>query len=241
MENSSKALELAFAVMVFVMALTVAMTMFTKAREASEAVLKASDQTQYYSYINADSKSEFRIVSFETIVPTLYKYDKERYKVTFKKGSYNEQTGEITNVTPLAIYTTKTQRNKWNKDYTNDYDNKTTNSSAQNELRICSFDIVEETQRNEPWVGNTSEIKKHLDTIFSGGTYHLPQYSNNITRFDISYTGNPLNITYGPNSRSKFIEQVGKITTTEERTDNTTGIKGNKTTTKTVITYILIN
>ena len=95
MENSSKALELAFAVMVFVMALTVAMTMFTKAREASEAVLKASDQTQYYSYINADSKSEFRIVSFETIVPTLYKYDKERYKVAFKKGSYNEQTGEI--------------------------------------------------------------------------------------------------------------------------------------------------
>ena len=85
MENSSKALELAFAVMVFVMALTVAMTMFTKSKRSVRGSLKASDQTQYYSYINADSKSEFRIVSFETIVPTLYKYDKERYKVTFKK------------------------------------------------------------------------------------------------------------------------------------------------------------
>lgn len=235
MESSVEALKLVFAVVVFSAALTISIFTFSKARETSEYVLEAADNQRYYESIQTGTEN--RIVGFETVIPTIYKYDKERYKVTFKKGTYDATTDTVTISGPLAIYTTSSNRNLWNDDYTNDYDGATTNSSGS-ELRICSFDIVEETQRNEPWVGNTEEIKKHLDAIFSGGEYELPQYATG-TGHTLNYSGNPLAVSISNNS--KFVEQIGRITTTEETVDDITGVTGNKTTTKTIITYILIN
>lgn len=235
MENAVEALKLAFAVLVFVLALSVAMFAFSKARETADIVLESSDNQRYYDSI--ETGTENRIVGFETVIPTVYKYDKERYKVTFKTGTYDATTDTVTITGPLEIYTTESNQKLWNEDYVNDYDG-TTNSASGTEKRICSLDLVEETQRNEPWVGNTDEIKKHLDAIFSGGEYVLPQYSADSGN-TLDYSGNPLEVER--NSDSKFVEQIGKITTTEERVDDITGVTGNKTTTKVIITYILIN
>jgi len=102
-------------------------------------------------------------------------------------------------------------------------------------LRICSFDIVEESQRNEPWVGSSEQVKLHLDAIFSGETYTLPQLGAGNS---INYRGNPLSYR-----SKKFIEQIGEIKTMSSTDDGngTESIVGNKTTTKRIITYILIN
>ena len=235
MESAAEALKLGFAVLVFVMALSISIFMFTQARETAEIVLQSSDNERYYEAI--ETGTENRIVGFETVIPTVYKYDKERYKVTFKKGTYDAATDTVTITGPLEIYKTESNKKLWNEDYVNDYDGTTTSTSGT-ETRICSFDLVEETQRNEPWVGNTSEIKKHLDAIFSGEKYELPQYPID-SGHEIDYSSNPLVVKN--NSDSKFIEQIGKITTTEERVDDITGVTGNKTTTKMIITYILIN
>ena len=235
MESAAEALRLAFAVLVFVMTLSIAMFMFSQARETADIVLGASDNQRYYEPIQTGTEN--RIVGFETVIPTVYKYDKERYKVTFKTGTYDATTDTVTITGPLEIYTTESNQKLWNEDYVNDYDG-TTNSASGTEKRICSLDLVEETQRNEPWVGNTDEIKKHLDAIFSGGEYVLPQYSADSGN-TLDYSGNPLEVER--NSDSKFVEQIGKITTTEERVDDITGVTGNKTTTKVIITYILIN
>ena len=235
MESAAEALRLAFAVLVFVMALSIAMFMFSQARETADIVLGASDNQRYYEPIQTGTEN--RIDGFETVIPTVYKYDKERYKVTFKTGTYDATTDTVTITGPLEIYTTESNQKLWNEDYVNDYDG-TTNSASGTEKRICSLDLVEETQRNEPWVGNTDEIKKHLDAIFSGGEYVLPQYSADSGN-TLDYSGNPLEVER--NSDSKFVEQIGKITTTEERVDDITGVTGNKTTTKVIITYILIN
>ena len=235
MESAAEALKLGFAVLVFVMALSISIFMFTQARETAEIVLQSSDNERYYEAI--ETGTENRIVGFETVIPTVYKYDKERYKVTFKTGTYDATTDTVTITGPLEIYTTESNQKLWNEDYVNDYDG-TTNSASGTEKRICSLDLVEETQRNEPWVGNTDEIKKHLDAIFSGGEYVLPQYSADSGN-TLDYSGNPLEVER--NSDSKFVEQIGKITTTEERVDDITGVTGNKTTTKMIITYILIN
>ena len=235
MESAAEALRLAFAVLVFVMALSIAMFMFSQARETADIVLGASDNQRYYEPIQTGTEN--RIVGFETVIPTVYKYDKERYKVTFKTGTYDATTDTVTITGPLEIYTTESNQKLWNEDYVNDYDG-TTNSASGTEKIICSLDLVEETQRNEPWVGNTDEIKKHLDAIFSGGEYVLPQYSADSGN-TLDYSGNPLEVER--NSDSKFVEQIGKITTTEERVDDITGVTGHKTTTKVIITYILIN
>lgn len=232
MENAVEALKMAFAVMLLTLALSLSIAFFSKARATAEMVLQSADETAYYDYTRYDlpeDPSGNRIVGYETIIPTLYKYDKERYKVTFKKGNYDSSTGELTNVVPLSIYETESIRANWSKNYTNDFDGRTTYNSTYNEMSICSFDIVEETQRNEPWVGNSEQIKLHLDAIFSGGTYSLPQYNGRT----IDYSNNPLS-----KRTNKFVEQIGEVVTTTSTDDS---VIGNKTTKKRIITYILIN
>lgn len=236
MENAVEGLKLAFAVLLLTMALSLTIAFFSKARTTGEMVLQSSDKTAYYDYTRysiPQDTSGNRIVGYETIIPTLYKYDKERYKVTFKSGTYDSGTGDVTITGPLSIYKTSSTRANWNKNYTNDYDGRTTNSSVYNTLDICSFDIIEETQRNEPWVGSTEQVKLHLDAIFGGISYKLPQ--NPLE--SISYAGNPLS-----KRNNKFVEQIGEFTTTSsEDDDGTESITGNKTTKKRIITYILIN
>ena len=92
MENASEALKLAASVLVFVMAITVTIALFSQARETSEIVLQSSDVTSYYDYQDYTKKDrvyENRIVGLETIIPTLYKYNKENYRIEFWNGTYN--------------------------------------------------------------------------------------------------------------------------------------------------------
>ena len=83
MENAIEALKMAFAFLVFVMALTVSIIAFGNVKKTADVVLYAKDETNYYEYIK-DSEitgkaAENRIVGLETIIPTLYKYYKENY------------------------------------------------------------------------------------------------------------------------------------------------------------------
>lgn len=236
MENAVEALKMAFAVILLTLALSLTITLFSKARATAEVVLHSSDETAYYDYTKYDlpeDPSGNRIVGYETIIPTLYKYDKERYKVVFKKGDYDSTTGTLSNVKSLPIYESTSTRANWSKNYTNDFDGRTTYNSTYNEMSICSFDIVEEAQRNEPWVGNSEQIKLHLDAIFSGGIYKLPQYLDRT----INYSNNPLS-----KRTNKFVEQIGEVTNTKANdVEGTETVIGNKTTKKRIITYILIN
>lgn len=241
MESATKALEMAFAVFVFVMALSLSVINFSKVRQTADTVLKYADVTAYYDYAKYDpetgtytyqygeaysyTKAGNRIVGFETVIPTLYKYNRENYTVVFKRGSYDSTTGEYSVTGNLEVYKTTTNPNNWNTDYTNDYDGSGTSTS------IYKFDINEETKRHEPWVGSATEIKKHLDAIFGGEKYYLPQYGD--TSHFINYNSNKLNMT--ANRNKKFIEEIGRV----QR--ETTGIVGNNTTSKTIITYIQIN
>ena len=234
MENAVEALKMAFAVMLLTLALSLSIAFFSKARSTSEIVLQSSDKMAYYDYTRYDlpeDPSGNRIVSYETIIPTLYKYNKERYKVVFKQGKYDSSTGTLSELEPLPIYSTTTNPKNWNKNYINDFDGTSNKDSTNPKLSICSFDIIEETQRNEPWVGNAEQVKLHLDAIFGGGEYKIPFMTGAST---INYANNPLS-----KRNNKFVEQIGEITTinTDENEDE---VIGNKTTKKRIITYILI-
>lgn len=107
MENAVEALKMAFAVMVFVMALSVSMFAFNNVKDVADIVLYTQDETNYYEYQEAKGKAaENRIVGLETIIPTLYKYYNENYTVVFRKGNYNEANGTFSNIEPLTLYTT---------------------------------------------------------------------------------------------------------------------------------------
>lgn len=216
MENAVDALKMAAAVLVFVMALSITMFMFTNARQTADAVLHSSDITEYLEYEQVNQSSENRIVGLETIIPTLYKYYKENYTVIFRDSSGNF----------LPLYKTKTNTDLWSKGYVNKY------YGGKNK-QVCSFDVDEETRRHEPWTGNNDFYKQNLDAFLKGGEFKAP--SGN-TEFDYNYKtelGNGGFIAKYKNK--KFIENLGEYTYNEK---TATSVKEKK---KRVIIYTLQN
>ena len=85
MENAVDALKMAGAVLIFVLALSLSITSFSEARQASDTILNFKDrETQY---INGDFYYETtgteRTVGLETIIPSIYRVYNEQYKIVF--------------------------------------------------------------------------------------------------------------------------------------------------------------
>ncbi len=228
MENAVDSLKLAFAVFVFIIALSLAMYMFTRARETADIVLQSSDITEFMDYTTLEDietggttiNSE-RIVGIETIVPTLYKYYKENYTVIFRNSDG----------TPLELYETQTNVDLWSTGYTNKY------YSDNKDLKVCSFDVDEETRRHEPWTGNTNYYKQNLDMFLSGGVFYFP--SGNGESYDYStIIGNGGFVEKYKNSQ--FRESLGEYTynSVDDSEDGTTNITGRE---KRVIIYTLMD
>ena len=96
MENVSQAIKMAGSVLLFVIALSVAVLAFSSAREAIDAVLKYTDRETftiegddrfYYLASSGDTK---RYVGKETIIPTIYRACKESYKVIFDLSNISD-------------------------------------------------------------------------------------------------------------------------------------------------------
>lgn len=156
MENAVDALKMAFAVIVFTIALSLSIYMFSQARVAADAVLYRSDSTRYTDYEEAVAGSEDRIVGLETMIPTLYKYYKENYTIIFKDRNDNY----------IKLYETQTDVTLWSTGYINKY------YPSNTDVRVCSFDVDEETRRHEPWTGTRKNYKNNLDAFLSGGKYN---------------------------------------------------------------------
>ena len=92
MENAVKALEYAFAVLIFVIGLSASIYLLSEVKTTSDIVFSQVDTQQFYVDAeipedeltdNGNIKYNGRIVNVETIVPTLYRYYKENYIVEF--------------------------------------------------------------------------------------------------------------------------------------------------------------
>lgn len=109
MENVTEALKIVFGIIMFVLALSLSISSFSQAREAIDNVIMIKDREQEYTYVDTDVGMRNRLVSAETIIPTIYKAYKENFSIEFYKSD-----GE----TPLYIYTAvDTNYNKTNVYY----------------------------------------------------------------------------------------------------------------------------
>lgn len=138
MENAVDALKMAAFVILFVGALSIAMTMLNRAKAVSDVVIYTQDDRNFYTYVDESDyisgnkyKTE-RIVKLDAILPTLYRYYKENYRVEF----YNTEGKGIKLYNPKGL-----------EDETN------------------ALDIDDEMQNNEYWQGSPQATKEHLDTI----------------------------------------------------------------------------
>ena len=255
MENAVDALKIAFAAIVFVLALTIGIAVFTQARTASNVILHGQDSTEYYEYIRAGiyddetgqwiSTGDTRIVGIETVIPTLYRYYKENYTVVFLEADG----------TPMELYETITEPTLWSgSDITTNYIapivSKYYDGSLEThygvksmDLKICSFDLDEETNRHEPWTGNANtDSKINLDAFINGGTFPFPSNSGEVYK-EYEYKG-----FINEHGDKKFRELMGEYNYdlnagSGEQDTNTHGayddtIKNKK---KRVIVYQVIN
>ena len=87
MENAVDALKIAAAVLVFVIALTIAFALLSQAKATSDIMLFASDKTNYYTYSNKADNTEGRIVGADVVISSLYRYYKESVVVRIVEGT----------------------------------------------------------------------------------------------------------------------------------------------------------
>lgn len=106
MEDVVQALMIAFSALVFVVAFTVSMYMFSQVTSTAETLVYYTDSTAYYDNVKISDnvldedikKGNYRIVSAETIIPTLYRYADERFCVKI----YND-TNELIQIFDLDL------------------------------------------------------------------------------------------------------------------------------------------
>lgn len=86
MENMVDALKLAFAVIVFVMAITIAFTVFSQAQHTSEFIFHRTDKTNFEEHLE-ESQTQKKIVGMETILPLVARYIdyNENYSIEIQK------------------------------------------------------------------------------------------------------------------------------------------------------------
>lgn len=98
MENVTEALYMAVAVIIFVLALGISILAFSNARSTSDIIIQYNDREYDYTYVNDNGGKTERIVSAESIIPTITRSYKENYRIIFYKDE---------NKTPLEIYKNK--------------------------------------------------------------------------------------------------------------------------------------
>ena len=245
MENVVEALMMGFAVIIFVIALTVSITSFDQVKVVSDMVLYSQDETNYYEYQGAIGKaSQNRIVGLETIIPTLYKYYKENYTVLFRQANYDTQTGEFNNIEYLEIYNTPSKyrtsstgyylwgkedkennqssydtlmQKKYNNYFTNGYNKRGNN-------QIFSFDLEEETLRHEPWTGSYQKAKENIDCFLYGKEYYNPNDNSSspyISYGEINQLGTNGFIGWCRRKNAQFVETVGEYTYSSSQKNDT--------------------
>ena len=139
MENAAEALKLAGFTLLFVAALSIAMMTIMQAKKTSEQIIKYSDKTNYSSTIQENDSYENgnRIVSVYDIIPTLYRYNQEKYIVLFKD----------TNRKPLTVYEGEIKAN----------------NSAIESLSYLNGEL--EAYKEAKWLQSTTTVKEHVGVI----------------------------------------------------------------------------
>lgn len=129
MENAAQALKTAAAVLIFVIAITVSFTMFSKAKATADAIITSKDKQEYleaaeldngilYTSSEAISKAGDtetqsaisgmttkgdRIVGIDDVISTIYRYYLEKYGVTIIKKSNGEVIARFDSATESFV------------------------------------------------------------------------------------------------------------------------------------------
>ena len=116
MENITDALKMGAAALIFIVAFSVTMVMFSQARQTTDAVVGGINVSDYLPKIEALKTGATREVGIETVIPTLYRYAQPDSPIRVRIVSSD---GKELQVFDQGIETNigKSTENKTNADY----------------------------------------------------------------------------------------------------------------------------
>lgn len=198
MENITRALILAFSMLMFVIGFSYSMYLINGLTTTSNVLLDTISTKNYYDNLEVSSDLTTRDVGVETIVSTLYRYYKENYavKIYVKKGSDYEllQIFDVnleTKIAKAAAYTKSEDMELVSLK----------NSIYNNPLsKAYLFEA--------PWTGSTDEnTRTRIDYFLNGSKGYI-----NNTLVDYSSTGSAFS---GDVNKEGFLKKYGTTTFTE--------------------------
>ena len=145
-ENVSDALKMASAILLFVMALSLAIFSFSRVQTASKKTMSKLDSGRtFYDVDNIEYNGKklnitsSKIVGVDTVIPMMYSYYDEGITILFYSGKMNAE-GKIYDMKPLPLYATEA------------LDSKLQNSNLIDGNRyVYGLDLDDEMTRQEPW------------------------------------------------------------------------------------------
>lgn len=212
MENVVESIIIVFAVIVFVIALSMTTFMLSKAMTTTQDLIYFSDKTNYMQNIEVDEDNIItqRTVSIDTVVNSLYRYYKENFMVRIYNDS-NELVQIFDTTIEGKIYTAmsipEARRNEEESALVRNY----------GPIRGGLPNIA--NLFGAPWMGNTVRDAKYRVDLYIAGK---KGYINNV---EVNYETNSL---YGLNAKDfdeTFIEYVysGQTISTENGIEDLTG------------------
>ena len=187
-ENATHALMMTFGLFVLIIALSISVYMFTQVTNIAEKLIYFSDSTNYYDSIKYDKSSDTseiditeRYVNTDTIIPTLYRYDKENFCVKIY-----DATNGTTQPKLIQIF----DRNLENNVNIAVSDSKATASSSD-KSSITNYAYKSIFNKNDsplymfgaPWTGSTENLKNRIDYYINGTAGYIDgvyvDYTNN--------------------------------------------------------------
>ena len=214
MENAVQALKTAAAVLIFIIAITTTFVMFSKAKTTADTVISMQDKQKYLDspdvsggilYTSSEdisgnkiptmTKEGYRIVKFDDVVSTLYRYSIEKYGVTIieNDGTVIARFDSNTESSIIPNWLNRSQQQKEdfitqlskntrvNLDINND--GNINNNDGPNFNDFIKFYTYTDSRGNEgigaEWY-NETEIIKHVNAIITGNDYIINSHTYSI-------------------------------------------------------------
>lgn len=186
MDDAVHALIMAFSVFVFLIALSVGMYMFSQVVTTAEVMTFYSDSTRYYDNIEFNVSDTYtddnikdgtaRVVSAETIIPTLYRYYKENFCVKiYDAGNELIQIFDVNlegKVHNSIGDTTAVEQNSFSQKSNYAYEKIYNDKTKKNYYLFGA-----------PWLGSTESVKTRIDYFVNGKSGYINNtyvdYENN--------------------------------------------------------------
>lgn len=256
MENAVDALKIAFAMFVFVAAISIVIMAFTRVRQTATTILDKSSQETYYQVYDENGQNRnysfHRKVGIDTVIANLYSYYNDFYTILFYDGTnlWNEETQELDfsrgNIKPIALYYTEAldvpSGDATNRQYLTHLGRSTLRVGG-NTRAIYGLDINDELTRQEPWAHSERNDKLFIDALVNGRDWIWPNWSrsfaengsNEVKKDDngirylqmtFPYVNSIGGIPLAKNTKARFIERVGQYNYEAQYSNNEEGSEG---------------